>query len=1081
MKLTVLVALLVWLHVPAPCCAQTVSFSGKNVSLQTVFSSVEQQTGLSFFYSNPLIDTGQPVTIDLRDVPMKTLLDSVLHPRGLDYYQKGKTIFVSKLELAPIDVSGKVMNEQGGALAGASVMVRNTTKGTLTKEDGRFTIKDVALGAILVVSFIGFQKEEYTVDGKMIKAILKLPASQLDEVRVIPYGNTTQRLSTGNTGTVESDEIERQPVNNPMLALEGQVPGLFIVPSSGLPGTGMKVRIQGQNSIFNGNDPLYAIDGVPYNSQLLATTIGGPLGASGGPAGASASGNPLNYINPDDIERISVFKDADATAIYGSRGANGVIFISTKQGKPGNAKVAIDVQQGLGDVTRWFPMMNTPQYLEMRNEALKNDGIGGPRPSDYDLNSVWDTTRYTNWQKALLGGAAQYSNAHASVSGGDSSTHYLVAGTYHRETTVFPGSFSDAKGSLYVNLGTSSANRRFSLHLMAGYLYDNDLLPAIDLTSIVFGLAPDAPAIHHPDGTLNWQLLPSGASTWSNPLANIYKTYSNRTSNLMGNLVLGYTTPVGLDFKLNLGYINLHTNEFSANPLAAYAPGQDPSIRGATYSNNSSGSWIVEPNLNYQLLTPFGTFMLLLGFTVEQNSSNGWLLSASGFNSDSQLADITAATTITPVSTVQSLYKYTGAFSRITYSYKDKYLLNGTVRRDGSSRFGPDNAYHNFIAVGAAWVFSDEKLVKDRLRFLSYGKVRGSYGTTGNDQIGDYQYMELYVPVNTGVPYQNTTGLTLSNLTNPGIRWELTKKLQTGIDLGFLHDRLLLTADVVINKSSNELINVNIPIITGFSTIPANVPATVKNTGLEFGLNTINIRNSQFSWTSSINFSIPHNRLLRYIGTPPENLAVGQPLGIVKAYNFAGVDPATGVYQFRDSKGDVTIAPNAVTDYTKFVNTAFPICYGGLKNTLTYKRFECSVFLQVVRAVGANGRLGSFPGPGFAEIGEPTTVLGRWQKPGQTTTIERYNSDGSLIGSYTNAEQSTAAYSNASYIRIKNLSVSYRLSADRAHRLHCKSLQIYVHAENLFTFTRYAGLDPETGNAALPPLRKLILGMHLEL
>ena len=1077
MKLTALVALVVWLYMPAPGYAQTVSFSGSNVPLQTVFDSVEQQTGLSFVYSNLLIDGARPVTFDLKDAPMIKFLDSLLHPRGLDYYQKGKTIFVVRT----VDVSGKVMNEQGEALAGASVIVKDSAKGTLTNANGEFILGRVTLGSLLVISFIGYKKEEYRVDGPTIKVILKQATSQLDEAQVIPYGNTTQRLNIGNIATVKADDIAHQPVDNPLLALEGHTPGLVVVPVSGLPGAGMKVQIQGQNSIVNGYDPQYVIDGVPYISELPLTAIGGPGGSSGGSSSTGANGNPMSFINPDNIERISIFKDANATAIYGSRGANGVIFINLKKGKPGNTRFAIDVQEGLSKETRRLPMLNTRQYLEMRYEALKNDSIAGPGPLDYDLNGAWDTTRYTNWQKNLLGGNAQYINAHVSVSGGDSTTQYLVSGTYHRETTVFPGTFSDAKGSLYVNFGTRSADRRFSLHLMASYLYDDNQLPQTDLTSNVFGLPPDAPKGYNPDGTLNWQPFSSATATWSNPLANLYKTYSNRANNLIGNLVFGYTTSVGLDLKLNLGYTNLGTKEFSGNPLVSYAPGSNASLRSAAYSNSSSSSWIVEPNLSYQRLEPFGKFGLLMGFTIERNSTNGLLLDAFGFNSDLQLGDITAATTITPLNALQTLYKYSGAFSRISYGYKDKYLLNGTVTRDGSSRFGPDNAYHDFVAVGAAWIFSEEKFVRDELPFLSFGKIRASYGTTGNDQIGEYKYMEMYTPVSTGVPYQNTAGLALGNLANPGIQWELTKKLQAGIDLGFLNDRILLTADFVVNTSTNELIYQNIPIITGFPTIPANVPATVRNKELEFEVNTINIRKSQFTWTTSLNLTVPHNRLLRYNGAPQNNLAVGQPLGIVKVYNSAGVDPATGVYEFRDSQGKVTITPNPLTDYTHFENVAFPRFYGGLQNTLTYKRFDLSVLVQIVHAIGDNGRLGVYPGPGSVEIGQPITVLGRWQHPGQTATIERYNSDGSLFNSFVNAEQSTAGYSNANYIRVKNLSLSYRLSPERARKLHCKSLQIYLHGENLFTITHFAGLDPETGNVSLPPLRVLTLGIHLEL
>lgn len=1078
MKVTLLVVLSLGLTLSTPAYSQLISFKGKNVPLQSFFTSMEKQTGLSIFFNNDLIKDSKPITLDLQNKPMKVLLDTVLHPQGLDYYVRDSIIFIIVMA---IDIRGRVTNEQKQALQGASVVVKNTTKGGLTDEQGKFMLNGVSIGTHLVISYTGYRPAEYRVDGKEIQVMLIPADSRLDETQVIAYGQTTSRLSTGNLATVKHEEIETQPVSDVLLAMEGQVPGLFITQSSGLPGAGVKPRIQGQNSIFNGNDALFVIDGVPYPAQLPASSIGGPLGSSGGPAGANTSGTPLSYINPADIESIVILKDADATAIYGSRGANGVIIITTKKGKPGDTRGVIDVQQGLGKTPRRLQMMNTPQYLQMRHQALMNDSISAPAPTDYDINGVWDTTRYTNWQKALIGGTAQYTNINASISGGDSITQYLVAGTYHRETTVFPGSFRDARGSIYTNLSTSSGNRRFFMHIMATYLYDENLLPAADLTNAAIILPPDAPAVYTSAGFLNWALTPSGAPTWSNPLTDLYRTYSNKAYNLIGNAVLGYITSIGLDLKVNLGYNNLRTNEFSGNPLVANPPGQDPATRSASYSTNSASAWIVEPNINYQCVKPFGKLVLLLGSTIEQNSTNAVTLSANGFTSDAQLPNIAAAANIKPEGTVQTLYKYTSAFGRITYSWKDKYLFNCTVLRDGSSRFGPENAFHNFVSLGAAWIFSEERFVESLFPALSYGKIRASYGTTGNDQIGDYRYMELYSPSTPGVPYQNTTGLILANLANPGIEWELTKKFQMGLDLGFLNDRLLLTTNWVFNRTSHELINVETPIITGFSTIAANVPAIVQNTEWEFELHTVNVKTKRFTWATSINLTIPHNKLLRYMGTPPGNLTVGQPLGITRAFNFAGVDPATGKYEFLDGNKQLTFTPNPLTDNTAFINTGFPANYAGFRNTLTYLHFECSLLLQIVNALGANSRLGEFPGPGFPLINQPTSVLARWQKPGQTTAIERYNSNFALADSYTAAQQSTTAYSHANYIRVKNLSLSWLFPPNWTRKAHFKSLRVFAHAENLWTFTHFTGLDPETGNNVLPPLRVLTFGLRLEL
>ncbi|HEX4849953.1 MAG TPA: TonB-dependent receptor plug domain-containing protein, partial [Puia sp.] len=356
---------------------------------------------------------------------------------------------------------------------------------------------------------------------------VKMRVSAIDEVQVIAYGTTTKRFNIGNVATVKAADIEKQPVQNPLLALQGRVPGVVVTQMTGINGGAVKVRIQGQNSFrADGLDPLIVIDGVPYpatTTSYMEYVVQG--------------GSPLNYINPSDIESISVLKDADATAIYGSRAANGAILITTKKGKTGKPKLFVDVQQGWGKVTRHVDMMNTRQYLDMRYEAYKNDGIDLAAQSvsskNYDLK-FWDTTRYTDWQKELIGGAAQYTNINAGVSGGSANVQYLVSATYNRQTTVFPGNFSDKVGGLHFSLNGSSPNQRLRIQLSGSYQYNQNGLPGNDLTQSAVLLEPDAPKLYNEDGSLNWAQTASGRSTWTNPLVNsLYTEFSNTTSNLV--------------------------------------------------------------------------------------------------------------------------------------------------------------------------------------------------------------------------------------------------------------------------------------------------------------------------------------------------------------------------------------------------------------------------------------------------------------------------------------------------------------------------------------------------------------------
>jgi TonB-linked SusC/RagA family outer membrane protein len=1101
MRLTALLLFVGCLHVSARSYSQTVSFSGKDVPLQAVFTSIEKQTGLSFFFNYALMKNAKPVTINVQGATLEEILNTVLKGQGLDYYVEGKTVFIVKKEKVSgvqdyidtttgreVNVKGRITNLQGEALAGATIAEKKGRRATLSDERGMFELKRIPAATLLEVSYAGYEKKDIRIDdGGWITVELTLSNNQLDQMQVIAYGNTIQRLSTGNVTMIKAPDIEKQPVSNPLLALEGRVPGLFITQENGIAGGGVQVRLQGQNSIGSGNDPLYVIDGVPYVSQMLATTGGGTaniLGTSNGPQG-SGSGNPLNYINPGDIESIAVLKDADATAIYGSRAANGAILITTKKGKSGKTKTVVNLQNGLGKVTRMLDLMKTTEYLQMRHEAINNDG-SSTSSTDYDINGLWDTTRYTDWQKTLIGGTSHYTTLIGNISGGSESTTFLINGTYRRESTVFPGQFSDQKGSLHFNLNNKSDDNKLHLQFSGSYLIDDNRLPGIDLTTTAIQLAPDAPKLFGAGGGLNWEPDSTGASSWTNPLSYLYLSYQNRTNNLISNAVLSYNILPELEVKTSFGYTNLQTNEFEGVPLIAVAPEARPfSQRQAYYTMSDINSWIIEPQVKYKSNVIKGKLDVLIGATIQQNNSNGQSLVGSGYNSDAVLNDIHSAATVTVNSSVQSVYKYDALFGRISYNLLDRYIIDLNARRDGSSRFGANNEFHNFSSIGASWIFSEENGVKDLFPFLSFGKIKGSFGTTGNDQIGDYKYLSLYNPTTAAVPYQGVTGLSPSGLPNPYLEWEETRKFQTGLDLGFLHDKILISAYYVNNHSSNQLLTYSLPTTTGFTGIIDNFPATVRNTDWEIMINTTNIKTKNLTWTSSLNFTIPKNELVKFPNLASSSYAysliIGQPISIQKVFKFAGVNDTTGVYQFYDSHGNVTYSPDPVNDNNVVINT-LPKIYGGFENTIIYKSFQLDVFFHFVKQVGANYYLGAFLPPGYANMNQPVSVLSRWQKPGDVTQIERYNADLSLFTAYNYAYTSSIAYSDASYIRLKNLSLSYELPQGWQKKARLQNCRIYVQGQNLITITKYRGLDPENQNVtALPPLKVLVVGLQFGL
>ncbi|MBO9573908.1 MAG: TonB-dependent receptor plug domain-containing protein, partial [Chitinophagaceae bacterium] len=430
---------------------------------------------------------------------------------------------------------------------------------------------DAKEGEVLVISSVNYgTKQIRLVAGNtQLNIALDRSVSELDEVQYIAYGTTSKRFNVGNTATVKGEVIEKQPVTNPLFALQGRVPGLLVTQSTGFANGAFKVQIQGQNSIGRGSDPLIVVDGVPLAFELLgASSTSGPLNGDRG----RGANSPINFIVPSDIESIDVLKDADATSIYGSRAANGAILITTKKGKQGKTRVTLSVQQGWSRVGRRLAMLDTRQYLDMRYEAIKNDGLEIDDASNDDLR-LWDTTRYTDWQKELIGGTASYTNATASVSGGSATVQYLVGGTLTRTTNVFPGSFANKTGNIHFNINAGSLDQRFKLALTGSYAVNNCGVPEVDLTKAALMLPPNAPPLYNEDGTLNFAPNASGHSTFVNPLGGtVFKDYENSFNALTSNAQISYSIFPGLLVKSSFGYNNIRGNGFFASLPSAYPP-----------------------------------------------------------------------------------------------------------------------------------------------------------------------------------------------------------------------------------------------------------------------------------------------------------------------------------------------------------------------------------------------------------------------------------------------------------------------------------------------------------------------------
>lgn len=1083
MKLVTILITVVCLQVSAYSLAQNVTIHVKNAPLTQVFKLLTAQTGMEFLVNPAVVEEVTPVTMNVQNESATVVLVHLLDERGLKYEIRNNIIIVTRApqplpvksnpaEPPVLVVKGRVTDMTGTGLPGASVQVKGTRKGTQTDVNGYFSIKVDKTDLNLVITYTGFGvKEARVAAGERIWTIMLQPStSELDQVQIIGYGQTTKRFNTSDVTSVKAEDIQKSPVSNVLAALEGRVPGLVITQNTGMPGGSFKVNIRGINSLTNqAAQPLFVIDGVPYptgNLPLINQYLQG--------------GSYLNYLNSSDIESVDVLKDADATAIYGSRGSNGVVLITTKKGKAGKTQVNVNAYSGFSYAATLPKLLNLQQYLEMRHEAKRNDGtpIG---LADYDINGTWDTTRYTDWQKIFMSKKAYVNDVEASVSGGANNTIFSLGGGYHKQTSIQPGDGADQRASVNFSTTTTTNNHKLSVTVSGNYSYTfNDILP-YDFSNTQT-LAPDAPKIFNADGSLNWE-----NNTFPNPFSELALRYKSSTNNLVSNGIISYKPVKGLELKATLGYANTQISEFIGTPLSYYSPASlatGTALNQGQYNTIGNNTWSVEPQANYNITLGKGTLSALAGVTFQSSNALNVQLTGKGYSNDALLENQHAANTLVQNGYTASTYRYNAAFGRLNYNWDNKYLLNLTGRYDGSSRFGPGDQFHFFGAVGAGWIFTEEAFIKEALPFLSFGKLRGSYGTTGSDQIGDYSFYDLYIP-SASYFYGGTQGLAPSSLYNPTLHWELNRKSEVGLELGFLRDRISVEGNYYINSCSNQLVGYQLPRITGFPSVLRNSPATIQNKGMEFSLRTMNINGKNFKWSTSFNISANHNKLTAFpnlANTPYATLwSIGQSPAIIKLFNYAGVDPKTGVYTFYDAKGNITTSPNTTTDKTAIVDPT-PKYFGGFSNTFQYKGFSLDVLFSFISRDGQNDFSGQSPlPPGFAS-NVTTDVLSRWQKPGDVTDVRSYTA--SILGllAQSNALASTRAYSDATFARLQNLSLSYQLPHQLMEKWKVTAMRVYLQGQNLLTISSYKNLDPENLSATrLPPLRQITAGFQITL
>ncbi|HRN55428.1 MAG TPA: SusC/RagA family TonB-linked outer membrane protein [Agriterribacter sp.] len=999
------------------------------------------------------------------------------------------------------DVKGRVTNKEGVPLAGITVRVKGKDIATATNERGEFELRGISPTDILILSGAEVETRELSVNGILfVSVVLAQKVQDLDETLIIGYGTTTRRFSVGSVTKISAKDIAVQPVSNPLATLQGRVPGLVVTNTSGVPGAAIKIQIRGQNSL-NPNpavnsgippldNPLIIIDGVtfaPQNGSINQFASIASPGQSEIFGNAYGGISPLNNINPNDIESIEILRDANETAIYGSRGANGVILITTKKGKAGKTAFNLALHSGISTVSRSMEMMNTSQYLAMRREALNNDGlIANMTPSSpaYAPDLLkFDSSRNVDWKDYFMGKSVHTIDINGSLTGGNANTQFLISTGYHKEGFTFPGDFDYERLSFSSNLNHFSTDKKFSFELSLNYSSDKNNSVGSNNALRSFILSPNYP-----------QLLSNGELVWNyndvimfdNPLSYLKQTYANNNQNLIAHSQIGYQLLKGLKLQLGIGYNTFLGKEHSTIPKKSRHPLFN-AISYSSFANNNYSSFSFEPQLTYSRLIGNGEFNVLAGGTYLHNSSMLQQVNGSNFPDDELLNSISAAGTVNASDQFKT-YKYVGVFGRINYIWERKYILNLNGRRDGSSRFGKDNQFGNFAALGAGWIFSEEAFFKKASSFLSFGKIRLSWGTSGNDNIGDYEYLSRWLPSGSmGLSFNGASGYIPNNHYNPGFSWSLTRKKEVGVELGWWQDRLLINATWFNHRTSNQLVSYQLPNQTGFSGVTANFPAVVRNSGWEFSFLSSIIKNHKFQWNAAFNLTIPQNKLTAFEGLEESSYAsfytLGKSLSTLRRFILLGVDPQTGIYQYQSKNGS-TAMPDSETDYFVIGNLD-PKYYGGINTGFQFNNISVDIFVEFRKQTGPtylqqiylNGAVG-----GYSNM--PVSINDHWRKAGDKTSIQKLTayryaaSEASLAALY--YSYSSGGYGDASYARLKTLGLSYTLKPLFTKRLGLQSCRLYVNTQNVMTITKYQGHDPENMSFyAVPPLRTIVAGISV--
>ncbi len=1054
MRLSLFFLLISVFNVSATVYSQStrISLNLNKATLSEVLDHIENTSDYRFLYRKDYLDLNKKITVNKHNSSIDNVLKDVLsNYNDLSYSILKDNLIVIAPKKINWELTGMVTDESGSPIPGVTVSLKGKPIGTITDLNGNYSIQ-VSEGDILIFSFVGYEKKEVVVKSQtVINITLVESVQQLDEVVITGYG--TQRIKdvTGAISNISTDDIENRPMLQFQDALQGKAAGVQIISPSGKPQSGAFIRIRGTTSIDGSSEPLYVVDGVPSEN--------------------------LQNINPNDIESVTILKDASAAAIYGSSGANGVVIINTKRGVNQKPTVEFNSYFGFSKVMKYIDVLDAQQYIALMDEL--------------GLSTDWSLyTANTNWQDEVLRTAGNSSNQ-LSLSGSDDKTNYYISGNWTKQDGIVRKNTAD-RYSAKINF-----DRDITPWLKAGTSILYSKWHDVNITDnigagrggVILGMLTTPPVIgvYNPDGTFTGNPL---QTSWENPVASTdapeQDYYQTR---FQGNFYAEASITKSLKFKslISLETANGQFNYF----LDPYKTDWGRVNQGiAEESSDKMEYWLSENTIRFNKKFGKHNFSALAGFIVSHRQYNSLFVRTTHF-ANTAVKTIDGGAIIEDVSSTYNERSNLSQIARINYDFNNRYLITANFRADASSVFGPGSRWGYFPSFSAGWRISEENFLKsvDAINDL---KLRIGWGQVGNDRIQEYAW---YGTVGSGYNYviggTIVPGISVETIENKDLKWETTSQTNIGIDLSLFNYRLGLTFDAYVKNTSDLLLSMPVPRSTGFESTIQNV-GEIQNKGIEILISTKNLVN-ELKWNTDFNISFNENEVI-YLNKQiinsgwiyqRGNVAIakeGEQMGSFYGYVAEGVDPATGQMIYKDINGDGEFTP----DDKQIIGNANPKFIYGLNNTLSYKGFDLSLFIQGVYGndIFNATRIETESMNDFKS--QQATVLNRWKNPGDVT-----NMPAATLGEKYNSELSTRFIEDGSYLRIKTLTLSYSLPESVLNKIKLKKLRFYVTGENLYTFTNYSGYDPEVNafdgdNLAqgidfgtYPQSRNIIFGLNL--